>query len=403
MAQTKRRRGKRRRADATLRGRDIVCFANDWDGDPLSKTHLMRLLARDNRILWVNSLGNRAPRASTHDLRRMATKVLAAVRGVREVEKNIHVLAPVALPLFASEAARSFNRAVLTLQVRRAMGSLGFSRPIVWSFLPAAEWVARSLDPELLIYHCVDEFSAFSDAPAEAVAETEARLVREADLVITSAQKLYEAKRLLNPRTVLVRHGVDYAHFSKALSAKTVVPGDLAGLPKPVLGFFGLLADWVDQELIEEVARAFPRGSVVLLGRVRTDVSRLRRVPNIHLLGPRPYATLPAYAKGFDVALMPFRVNELTLNANPLKVREYLAAGLPVVSTAVPEVVRLGLCLIARDGASAVEQVRKALRSPGPRRWRSEKIRDESWEARLEEIRGHVRALRAARAGAKAG
>lgn len=376
-----------------LRGRDIVCFSNDWDGDPLSKTHLMRILAQENRILWVNSLGNRAPRPTARDARRVLKKAAGALAGVREAERNIHVLSPLALPLFGSEIARSINRAALRLQILRAMRRLGFSRPIVWSFLPAAQWVAKSLEPALLIYHCVDEFSAFSDAPSRAVAEMEGRLVKESDLVITSAERLYEAKRAQNPRTVLVRHGVDHAHFARALDPELVVPEAMVGLPRPVFGFFGLIADWVDLELLGAVAAAYPSGSVVVIGRQRVDVGSLTRIRNVHLLGPRPYAELPAFAKGFDVALLPFCINELTLNANPLKVREYLAAGLPVVATGVPEVEQLGLCFIGRDREDFVSKLREALQTPGPRRERSEAVRGESWAARVEEIRGHVAAL----------
>ena len=380
-----------------LKGRDIVCFSNDWGGDPLSKTHLMRLLAQDNRILWVNSLGNRAPKASAHDARRMLRKAGKALRGVQELERNLHVLSPLAVPVFGSPSADAVNRLALGIQVRRAMRGLGFGRPVVWAFLPSAEWIAGSLAPDPLIYHCVDEFSAFSDAPGAAIAAMEARLAGRADLVIASAGRLFESKRHLNPRTVLVRHGVDHAHFAQALDEATPIPEDVAALPRPLLGFFGLIEDWIDQELLEAVAASVSSGSVVLIGRARADVSRLRRLRNVHLMGPRPYASLPGYAKAFDVALLPFRVNELTLNANPLKAREYLAAGLPVVSTAIPEVEQLGQCSIARDAAGFVAQVRRALQEPGRRRARSQRIRSESWEARLEEIRGHVAALKARR------
>ena len=128
----------------------------------------------------------------------------------------------------------------------------------------------------------------------------------------------------------------------------------------------------------------------MLLGKATTDTSNLERLPNVHLLGRKPYASLPAYCKGFDVALMPFRINELTLNANPLKVREYLAAGLQVVSTAIPEVETLGLCRIGRDPDSFVREVEAALADPGPSTRRSDAVRSESWESRLEEICQHI-------------
>src|SRR6185436_5165518 len=127
----------------------------------------------------------------------------------------------------------------------------------------------------------------------------------------------------------------------------------------------------------------------VILGKATTDVSCLR-LPNVHLLGRKPYADLPAYCKAFDVALNPFRINQLTLNANPLKVREYLAAGLPVVATDIPEVAVLGMCRIGKDREHFISEVEAALANPGPQLEISERVRSESWEARLEEIEHHV-------------
>jgi Glycosyl transferases group 1 len=375
-----------------LVGRDIVCFSNDWDGDPLSKTHLMRLLSKENRVLWVNSLGNRAPRASAHDAQRIVKKLREAARGVTEPEPNIHVLAPLYVPAYGSEAVRALNRVFVRRQVLLAMRRLGMRRPISWSFLPSAAPVAGTLGEDLVLYHVVDEFSAFSDA-SEHVAELERRILRRADLVIASAEKLVESKRRENPRTVLVRHGVDFAHFSRALDPATQVPADLAALPRPVIGFFGLVADWIDLELVREVADRYPHASVVLLGKVTTSLAALEGARNVHLLGRKPYAALPGYCKGFDVAITPFRMNELALNANPLKAREYVAAGLPNVCTDLPELRATPGCTVASTRAEFVEQVGRALQDGGPSRARAEAVRGESWEAKLEEIRGHVERL----------
>lgn len=371
-------------------GRDILCFSHDWTGDPLSKTHLMRLLARRNRILWVNSIGLRAPAANRADLGRAMKKLTAAATPVREVEANLFVLNPLAVPAYGNQAIRSFNRYFLALQVRRAMRKLGFRRPINWVFNPAAAVIAGQLDESLLIYHCVDEYSAFTGVATEALLELEGRLLRRADAVIVSADRLLASKSVHNHRTFLVRHGVDYDHFRQALSPETEIPAEIAVLPRPIIGFFGLIADWVDLDLMAETARRFPEGSLVVLGKSTTDVSQLEQLPNAYLLGRKPYAELPAYAKGFDVALMPFRINELTLNANPLKVREYLAAGLPVVSTPIPEVEVLGQCRIAGDANQFEREIREALADPGPALERSERIREESWEAKLAEIERHL-------------
>jgi glycosyltransferase involved in cell wall biosynthesis len=369
----------------------MLCFSHDWGADPLSKTHLMRLLARDNRVLWINSIGYRAPTASGRDLSRAVTKVLAALAPLQSPEPNVHVLNPLVIPAHGRPWARAFNRWFLRGQVRGAMRRLGFTRPVNWVFNPAAAVVAGSLGEDLLIYYCVDEYAAFSGVAGESLAAMEQELLARAHLVIASSERLYESKRRHNPRTALVRHGVDWAHFRRALDPRTQVPADLSRLPRPVLGYFGLIADdWVDLDLLAHVAQRLPRASIVMLGRITMDVSALKRFPNVHFLGHRPYELLPAYCRGFDAALIPFPINEVTLNANPLKAREYLAAGLPVISTAIPEVEVLGCCRIGRQREDFVKQIEAALARPGPSPERSDAIRHESWEARLAELTPHV-------------
>lgn len=383
-----------------LRGRDIVCFSNDWNGDPLSKTHFMRLLARDNRILWVNSIGYRRPRACKADAVRALRKVAAAVRHrLVAAEPNLYVLNPLAVPAYGMPMLRPVNRLALQAQVKWAMRSLGFQRPISWLFLPSAAVVAGALGEEMLIYHCVDEFSAFAGVPSDSIAQMERRLIERADLVIVSAQRLYQTKAPFNRNTVLVRHGVDYSHFCRALDPQTSVPQDIARLPKPILLYFGLMSeDWFDAGLVRELARRFPQASVVLLGKITMDLSELRECPNVHVLGRKPYQSLPGYCKAAAVAINPFPINNLTLHSNPLKVREYLAAGLPVVSTAIPEVDVLGLCHIGHNTEGFIGEVGEALKDPGPSLRRSVAIRHESWNARLDEIRRHVARLEDSRA-----
>lgn len=376
-----------------LEGQDIVAFSNDWSGDPLSKTHLMRILARRNRILWVDSLGNRAPRAQAHDLGRILTKARAFARGIREVERNLHVMSPLAVPFFGNSTVEVANGLFVKAQISGALKWLGMERPISWSFLPSSAPVVGHLGEKLVVYQCVDEFSAFADTNGSQIAALEEKLLRRADLVITSAERLRERKSRYNSNTVLVRHGVDYAHFVKACDPTTPVAFEVAVLNRPILGFFGLVAQWVDLEAIAACAQAYPGGSVVLIGKVAPDVdlSPLRALPNVHVLGRKPYAALPGYAKAFDVALLPFKVNELTLSANPLKVREYLAAGLPCVATDLPEIRNLGMCTLASAAAEFPAKVAECLKAgAGPSLERAQRMSGESWEARVEEISAHL-------------
>lgn len=373
-----------------LRGRDILCFSHDWTGDPLSKTHLMRVLAKDNRILWINAIANRMPTTSSKDVSRIYKKLRAFAEPIREVEPNIFVLNPLAFPSYGNKSILKVNQSFLAGQVRKAMRKLGFSNVINMIFNPAAGMIAGRLGESELIYYCVDEYTAFTGA-SNGLKEIEDSLFRRADFVVVSAEKLFDSKSHFNPNTFLLRHGTDWRHFRTALDADLSIPADIADLPRPIIGFHGLLADWVDYELIKKTAEHFSGGSVVLIGKIAVDAEKkvkvLDGVRNVHFLGRKPYADLPAYCKAFDVALNPFAINELTLAANPLKVREYLAAGLPVVSTDIPEVRILEDCLVGTSHEDFIAKIEYSLAQPKTRTAVSDAIAHESWEAKVDELR----------------
>jgi len=257
---------------------------------------------------------------------------------------------------------------------------------LLWTFLPNVNWLLGRLNERMVIYHCVDEYSEFSGVPKDVIIRMEQDLIRRADIVFTSAEKLCVERQAVNPRTYFIPHGVDVAHFSRALDPATEVPEEIRRLPRPVVGFFGLLADWVDLDMIGVLARARPHWSFALVGKVQTDLAAVANLPNVHLLGQQPYSALPAYCRGFDVGVIPFRMNELTLRVNPLKLREYLAAGLPVVSTPLPEVVRYnGVVHIAVNKDGFLSEIESAWgeRTSETDRGRVDAMRSESWEARV--------------------
>jgi glycosyltransferase involved in cell wall biosynthesis len=377
-----------------IEGYDIICFSNDWDGDPLSKKHIMTRLARRNRIMWVNSIGNRNPTASVRDARRIFRKLKAFFGGCREVAKNIHVVSPVAIPFHGSAIARQINRYLLVWMLKRSARRLGFKRPITWTFLPSSADVVGRLGEQMVVYHCTDEFSQFTGSSENAILDSERRLMEKSDRVIVSAERLLDSKVKHNSAAKLVCHGVDVEHFRKACDVKTRIPEDIARIPGPIVGFFGLIADWVDLELIRVLATERPSVQFVLIGKVDTDVSALKDLPNVHLLGQKSYADLPGYCRSFDIAILPFAINELTLNANPLKLREYLAAGLPVLSTAIPEVERLSrLVRIGHTPDDFLEHLDQLLDSKaiGPRMSVSHEMDTESWDEKVEEMSRIIR------------
>ena len=373
-----------------LCGRDILCFSHDWTGDPLSKTHLMRVLSKENRILWINAIANRMPTTSSKDLSRIYKKLKSFTEPIKEVEPNIFVMNPLAIPAYGSKAVVSFNQKFLVSQVKSALKKLQMKNVINMVFNPAAGMIAGKLGETELIYYCVDEYTAFTGV-TDGLRVIEEDLFRKSDFVVVSAEKLFESKAKFNKNTFVIRHGTDWRHFRKSLDEATEIPAEIADLPKPIIGFHGLLADWVDFELLKKTAQHFKHGSVVLIGKITVDAEKkikiLDNISNIHFLGRKPYEELPAFCKGFDVALNPFEISELTLAANPLKVREYLAAGLQVVSTDIPEVRILENCLVGEDHEDFIAKIEFVLKNPKSKEEISDNIRHESWDAKIDELR----------------
>ncbi len=371
-----------------MENRTILCFASGYDAPPTSKHHVMHLLAERNTVLWVNYHASRAPSASSSDLRYMLLKLKQVFSGMSRPKENLHVLTPLVVPLPASKAARWMNRKLLVFQVRRALRRIGQGGVDVWSFTPDISYLLGRFGEERVVYYCVDEHSEFTGYDRDQVLRDERELCEKADLVITTSLALQEAKKSWNPHTALVTHGVDYEHFAGALSEQTQVPADLEVIPRPRLGFFGLIRDWVNLEVLAETARKRPEWHFVFLGDSTVDLSGYREITNMHFLGRKPYSTLPGYCRGFDVGLIPFQRNALTEAVNPIKLREYLAAGLPVISTPLPEVKLYADRVHLAETVQEFEHAAEAALQEGPeaRRRRSEAMRTESWEGKMESI-----------------
>jgi glycosyltransferase involved in cell wall biosynthesis len=366
-----------------LEGRTIVCFGNDWDADPTSKHHIMRRLARHNTILWIEAAGMRRPDLTrSGDGRRLMARARAMLAGPRRVAENIHVLAPPTVPLPGSRVGNHINSLLYRVAISRALRSLGVvERPILWVFAPhVAPWI-RHIPRSALIYYCVDRWSAFKGYDAELMKACEAELCRTADLVVATADDLVEQCRLHRPDVHYMPHGVDYEHFATALDAGPL-PDDLAGIPVPRIGFFGLIHEWVDIQLVGRLASALPY-SFVLIGSSDQDLGFLRALPNVHVLGRRPFDMLPAYCRGFAATMIPFRESELTRAVNPIKLREYAAAGLAIVSTDLPEVRRCGdIVTCATDDSGWISAITNAVERGGDaasRNAQSARVRDQDW------------------------
>jgi glycosyltransferase involved in cell wall biosynthesis len=398
--------------DARLAGRQIVCvgFA-DWDTELwTNQHHLMSRLAQDNDVLFVESLGLRRPQLASRDLRRIARRVRRGLAGARRAPEGLDVLSPLVLPLHAQPAVRAVNARLLPALVRRATRRLGFARPILWAYVPQAEALLEALDPALVVYHCVDDIAAQPGVDAASFRAAEARFAARADLVLASAPALAERMRTLNDNVLYAPNVADVAAFAEALHDG---PRDAAmeALPRPRVVFTGaVVATKLDVGLIVEVAAARPDYAFALvgptgLGDPSTDVSALDAAPNVHRLGGRPYDALPAVLRAADAAIIPYALNTLTASIFPMKVYEYLAAGLPVVATALPALAGVKEVVRAGDASAFAEALDRALAHDGggepERRARSAAAAAHSWDARLAEIAAAVAALETGRHGGR--
>lgn len=353
----------------------------------------MHFLAEHNQVLWVNYHASRTPTASSSDLFYMAKKLAQVAAGLKNPRPNLYVLTPLVVPLPSSSAAQKLNLKLLVLQIRRALRKVGDGPVQFWSFTPDVGYLLGSFGEEKVVYYCVDDHSQFTGYDVEQVLAAEEQLCRRSDLVVTTSMALQKAKAGFNANTVMVPHGVDYDHFSRATTADLAEPADLANIPQPRLGFFGLLRDWVDLDLVADVARERPDWHFVMVGDATFDLSAYRQLPNIHFLGRKPYADLPAYCRGFDVGLIPFKINELTVAVNPIKLREYLAAGLPVVSTPLPEVALYrDLVELAETPQQFVGAIARALAAGlETRDQRTQAMSQETWPDKIRTIEAFLR------------
>ncbi|MBZ2172990.1 glycosyltransferase [Nitratidesulfovibrio sp. SRB-5] len=373
-----------------IKGRDFIVFSDDWGRHPFSCQHVMRHFLPDNRILWVNTIGMRLPRLCIYDVKRAFEKVRSWADPAPSVElpQGLRVISPLMVPLSPLASVRAFNRRSVLGAVARASRDLGLRDPVLLATVPNAADYAGLCGESLVVYYCVDEFSVWPGMNLpEMVRELEADLLRKADLVMAVSDELVARKSNGRSPTRLLTHGVDFGHFSAAAGPVSVadLPEALRWLEGPVIGFYGLIDSHLDIDLLVDLLAARPHWNVVLIGTRRIPLDALERFPNFLWLPAVPYGELPGYAARFDVAVIPYVVNEHTCTANPLKLREYLATGKPVVATPMTEVLRFeGVVRIATSGDAFVAAIEDELHSPAPVGPRWKVLEGETWKDKAE-------------------
>ena len=372
----------------------IICFAGcDWwyHNRGLFCPQVMTRLAKHYKILFVNSLPMRFPslRRDKNALKKILRKLNSLSRYLRKSDNGMYVFSPLSLPFFTTCFGRRLSVFSVFLQVKLVMTLLGFRKPIIYVNCPPALGVVKRLNPAHLIYERTDLFEEMPGANKSYIASLNDELIKSADLVLYVNTTLWEQGTRENSNSLLLGHGVDFELFANA-EKSSHIPDDIAAIPRPIVGYFGdINEDACDLLLLEYVARKLPDISLLLIGPISADVRSLRAYENVFFLGQKPYYQIPFYGKEFDVAIMPWNKNKWIEFCNPVKTKEYLSLGKPIVSIDYPELRPYhDVVYAASDYEQFVDFIRTAIKENDPhvRQKRKDRVKDETWDNKVDQI-----------------
>lgn len=374
----------------------LVVFGEDWASHPSSTQHLMPYIAEDFDVVWINSIGLRKPSFSVKDLKRVWQKLRAKLFGGRRPSNRaaappFPVVNPLVIPLSSSFFGRWLNRRLLAAQVRPLLKQ--GEEVWVWSSLPSAIDYHGLFGEIRWLYYCGDDFSALAGVDHEQVRPREKQMIEQASHIWVASDELKQRLAEAENRITVIEHGVDVQKFSSNSERPQEVPANM-----PILGFYGAIADWIDQDLLIDIATQLPHWQLMLIGPQLVDVSRLQKLPNVLLLPPKPHEALPSYLQHWQAAILPFKDCTQIRACNPLKLREYLASGTPVLSVNFPALkpYRDLVCVITDggDAASALERIPET-ENQQRRFQRQQSMMGESWSVRADIIRQQLQDCRA--------
>lgn len=379
----------------------FVVFSDDWGRHPSSCQHLFKRIVPKADVIWVNTVGLRVPRLSLYDVKR-GMQVLASwlrprkaapggdaagAPGEAAMGSAPKVLRPAMWPSFRSRWSAALNQRLLSRAVHKALNGTGRKEIILVSTLPIVPALFKDAIFRKKIYYCVDDFTEWHGVDGEAMRRLEQGTLAACDLLIATSSPILESRGGSARAATLLTHGVDVAHFSGAV-ANPLSP--LAKLRKPIVGLFGVFDRRIDADLVKACARALPQASFAVVGPlVDRDAGEFADVPNLHFLGAMPYRDLPGHVAHFDVCMLPYVIDKTTRNINPLKLKEYLATGKPVIATPLPEAAKLGAYLTLAEPGRFVAELERLLvrllaRPPARPQGLDAFLAGESWDAKAE-------------------
>jgi len=323
-----------------IEGHEIICFAgNDWwYRNPGSSNHLMTYLAKHNKVIYINSIAMGISVQWNRDfLQRAKGKVRSHLKWIKRINKQLVVMSPITLPIYRFTIIQKLNRLLLSLQIKYCMKLFHIVKPILWISIPTAQ-IITDIPKEILVYHVHDKHIAQKGIPKDVIKRLHAKLLQASDIVLYSSYKYYGESRGNSSNAYFLDHGVDYQHFSRAMDKNLEIPDDIAGIKRPIVGYFGIgHEDW---ELVRYLVAERPNWSFVFIGQSQNVKSELKSMSNLFFLGKKMYSEIPHYAKAFDVCILPYKIDEWVEYSNPIKLKEYLSTGKPVVSISFPAVER---------------------------------------------------------------
>lgn len=366
---------------------------------------MRRFAKAGNRVIFVNSISMGLPGLSNKDLLpRIRRKLGSYARLARPTPEGVTVVSPAVIPFFGSRAARAANRKLLAVQIGQLARRRGLTRPILWIAIPTAAEMIGEFDEQFVIYQVSDKYDANLMDHAtdlQTIRKLHERAIDNADLVLYSGQKLLAEAERGRERSFLLEQAVDFDHWSQVGAGKLEIAEAVARIPGPRLGYFGAIESWLlDQELIKRAAREHPEWHWIFIGNKSRGVE-VESLPNTHFLPPVPYQELPRYAAGFDVCVLPWdTAHSFTSYGSAIKVREYLATGLPVVISPLPEYEAMsGVLRIARTHDDWFSMLQEALheKDPAAAQARQSAVADGTWDARAEWVSDLIERMLAAK------
>ncbi|MCA9048027.1 MAG: glycosyltransferase [Planctomycetaceae bacterium] len=366
----------------------LLMFADDWGRHPSSPQHLIRRIRDEIPVLWVNTIGTRSVGANRITISRGFEKIRNWSRGLKQVHDQMWVVDVPMLPMIGSRAARYTSQVMVTQYLRWCLKQIQMTQPTVMTTVPHVSWMLGDVGQEKMVYYCTDDFSHWPGADQETLVQSERDLVSGADLVLAVSRKLMD-RHCDSADCRYFPHAVDFDHFSLATGAYGVHP-EMERLPGPRIGYFGLIYEKLDFELLTAIARAHSDASLVLIGPTAWCPEDFASLPNVTLTGAQPYESLPEWLAGLDVLLMPYRSDdEMIRQSSPLKLRECLATGKPTVCVDVPEARRYEpFVRVTSSRDEFLRAVYDAVREKdeSAREARQEFVRVETWDNRARQL-----------------